>query len=670
MDIDKIVAQMTFEEKTRLLTGSESLATVAMEKYGIPSRRFADGPHGVRSTLADNCTSFPSLACLAATWNKNAAEKMGRHIAKDCIRHGVNMILGPGANIKRVALCGRNFEYFSEDPVLAGEMAAAYIRGAEACGVATSLKHFAANNQERDRLTVSAEIDERTLREIYLKPFEIAVKKGKPSSVMTSYNKINAVWAAENRHILCEILKREWNYGGVVVSDWGAVHDIARSVHAGLDLQMPKNENIAEELKEGIANGTVTEEEIDGAVKRVLNFVLSFKEAESADYDRDGQHRAAQEIATEGIVLLKNGNGVLPLTSEKYKKIAVVGEFAASPLIAGQGSAEVLLNEKYLNTPLDELRKALPDTEIVYVEGYKKSELPKNMLWPYMYSEVIPRVKDCDAVVLFAGSMLSEDTEQFDRNTLEINPNYVYYINAVAKSVKNTVVVLQSGGALAVGEWNKNVGGILQAYLGGEGVGKAIADVLTGRENPSGKLPETFPAYMRRDIDYPGDSLKVEYNEKLNVGYRYYDRHTDEIVYPFGHGLSYTEFSYGNLKIEERGDAYAVSLTVKNVGDRDGTEVVQLYVSDGVSTVTKPLKELKGFEKIALKRGEEKTVEFLLTDEELSYYNTELHAFTVENGGYTVLVGSSSQDIRLKGSFVYDGKMQYTVVPKGTTMIG
>lgn len=668
--IKELILKMTFEEKALILTGGvKDMATADFENHSIPYRQMADGPHGVRSLRENNCTAFPNLCLLAATWDKNMAEKMGNGIAKDCITHDVDMILGPGANIKRTPLCGRNFEYFSEDPILSGEMAGSYIKGVEDYGVGTSLKHFAANNQEKNRQTISVEVDERTLREIYLKSFEIAVKKGNPSSVMCSYNKINSVWAAENKFILDEVLKKEWNYDGFVVSDWGAVQDISRSVHAGLDLQMARNEDIVAQLKDGVEKGKVTIEEIDEAVKRVLNFVLKENKKE-IDYNRDEQHKLAQEIASEGIVLLKNDNDVLPLTSKKYKKIAVVGEFATSPLVTGQGSAEVLNLPEYTDSPLEELKKALPECELTYIETYKKSELPKNMLWPFMYEEFIPSLKNFDVVVLFAGSMESEDTEKFDRNTINLNPNYQLFIDALIEENKKAVVVLQSGSALALGEWNNGVDGIVQMYLGGEGSGKAVSDILTGNVNPSGKLPETFPKAVRTDMDYPGDGVKVEYNEKWKVGYRYYDLHTDEIVYPFGHGLSYTQFSYSDLKILKDKDDFKVSVKVKNVGECDGKEVVQLYVGDEVSTVSKPVKELKKFEKISLKKGEEKEISFVLTDEELAYYNVTLHNWVVENGKYNVFVGSSSQDIRLTSSFVYENDMPYTMIQTGKDMIG
>ena len=365
--IEAIVQQMTFEEKASLLTGDANMLTHAVERLGIPALNLADGPHGTRLAPEKNCTHFPNLCNLGSCWSTENAKKMGRALADECIHHDIHMLLGPGINIKRHILCGRNFEYLSEDPVLAGELAAAYINGLQEGGVSASLKHFAVNSQEKYREALSAEIDERTLREIYLRGFEIAVKKSNPDTVMCAYNKINAVWCSENKHLLTEILKDEWSYDGVVVSDWGAVHDISRAVAAGLDLQMPRNGHIVEQLKDGLEKGKVTMEDIDNAVRRMLH-LLYRRSPKPIEYDRDRQHEIAREIAADGVVLLKNKDAILPLTEEKYKKIAVVGEYAVSPLIGGQGSAEVLQSPEYTDSPLAELQKRLPGVEIQYID--------------------------------------------------------------------------------------------------------------------------------------------------------------------------------------------------------------------------------------------------------------------------------------------------------------
>ncbi len=668
--IERIVTGMTFEEKALLLTGAGGMETNGIERLNVPSKNMADGPHGARLDEDANCTLFPNICSLAASWDIEIAEKMGEALAYDCIEHDVDMLLAPGINIKRTPYCGRNFEYFSEDPVVSGEMSAAYINGLQKKGVACSLKHFAANNQDKYRLETSVEIDERTLREIYLKGFEIAVKKSNPESIMCACNKINAVPCSENSFILNEILRNEWGYDGVVLSDWGTVRDIVKSVKSGLDLQMPKNDNIVHELKAGVENGKISMNEIDTAVKRMLKFALKKKAVKDKKYDRNEQHKIAKEIATQGVVLLKNENNILPLCSKKYKKIAVVGEFADSPVIAGQGSAEVKQSAEYTDSPLEQLKKLMPDTEFVYKEIFKKREYSNEMIWPKLYGqEYVDFTSEADAVIIFMGSMESEDTEKLDRRSLELNPNYELTIEYTLKNNKNVIVVLQTGSAVILDDWKDKVKGIVQMWLAGESAGSAIAEVLCGVVNPSGKLPETFPERPRTDIEYPGNRNVVEYGEKLNVGYRYYDKHPEEICYPFGYGLSYTDFEYKNLEIAEK-DGYEVKLTVENTGEYDGAEIVQLYISDVVATVVKPIKELKQFKKIFLKKGEEKEVVFKLSEKDFEYYNVSLHKWVVENGEYKILIGASSRDIRLEGAVVLNEEMPYSMYKKGEDMIG
>lgn len=662
-----LLTKLTFEEKALLLSGAARMSTVEIERLGIAPKNFADGPHGVRHGVEENCTHFPNLCSLGSSWDVENAYKMGQAIADDCIEHDVDMILGPGINIKRNILCGRNFEYVSEDPVLSGEIGAGYINGVQSKGVGTSLKHYALNSQEKYRQETSAEIDERTMREIYLKGFEIAVKKSNPTSVMCAYNKVNSIWCSEHRQLLTEILRDEWGYEGYVVSDWGAVHDICKAVCAGLDLQMPKNPNIVEQLRAGVENGKITMEEIDRAVLRILRFA-AIPKPEKKGYDRDRQHAIAREIAAKGIVLLKNENNVLPLTSEKYKKITVIGEYADKPLIAGQGSAEVLQLPEYIDSPYEELKKLLPDTEIIYREMYKKGAFSPVMLWPGI-RPFRDSLKDNDAIILFVGSQESEDTEKFDRRTAQINPNFDMYINAAIETGKPVIVVCQSGSAMVFDDWNKNAGAVVQMWLSGEASGGAIADVLTGRVNPQGKLSETFPTKLRTDFEYPGNGKYLEYTDKLNVGYRYYDKHPEEICYPFGHGLSYTEFEYGNMQIVNENGRKA-KFTVKNVGDVFGTEIAQMYVQDPISTMPKPVKELKKFAKVELMPGEEKEIVFDITDEDLAYYNVSLHKWVVENGRYNILIGSSSRDIRLIGSLIYNDNDAYTMKRVGEDMIG
>ncbi len=637
----------------------------------------ADGPHGVR--FHENCnvdnvpsekdsTCFPSLSLLASTFDKEMAFKYGEYLGRDCVEMGVDLILGPGLNIKRLITCGRNFEYMSEDPVLAGEMAAGYVNGAKSVGIATCPKHYVANNQEEYRIETSVDIDERTLREIYLKPFEIMVKKSHPQTIMSSYNKINSIWASENKFIY-DILKDEWGFDGVVVSDWGAVHNMVKSVASGLDYKPGTMPTIIEEFKNALAEGEITMQEIDNSAKRVLKFLLT-KKPKKLPYDREKQHEVCREIASAGAVLLKNNNKVLPITKEKYKKITLVGEYAVNPLYMGQGSAEVFCNKKHIENPYDELKKSLKGVEVDYYELYKKSSFVESMIWAKS-GEFIQKIKDSDLVVFFTGSMTSEDTEQFDRLSAKINPNHEYMIRLASKICgKKVVVVMQSGGGLILGQWNDYVDGVVQAWLGGEASGGAISDVLTGKVNPSGKLSETFPTKMRADLEYPGNGVFVEYKEKLDVGYRYYDKHTDEVVYPFGHGLSYTTFEYSKLNLTNDKDNINITFNLKNTGEVAGSEVVQVYVQDVVSTMVKPIKELKAFEKIYLEKGEEKVVNVVIPVQDIASYNIMLKKWVVENGVYNILVGSSCQDIRLKGSIEHQQKMPYTMTKINEPRIG
>ncbi len=666
---NEIINQLTMEEKVTLLTGAASMRTADITRFGISGKQMADGPHGVRTDRKKNATHFPNLCSLAATWNVEAAEKMGEALAEDCRHLGIDMLLGPGINIKRNILCGRNFEYLSEDPVLAGELGAGYINGLQKNGVAASLKHFALNSQETNRTLLNVEIDERTMREIYLKAFEIAVKKSKPESVMCAYNKIGGLWCSENPLLLTEVLREDWGYEGFVVSDWGAVHDIVRAVKAGLDLQMPRNPKTPQILMEAVERGEISEQEIDQAAARVLNLLLKTENKNcNVDkiYDRERQHQTARELAAEGIVLLKNQDNALPL--KDVRKIAVFGEFAVKPLIAGQGSAEVLNAPEYAENPLEELRKALPGIEIKYMECYGNRAFSEEMLWPKL-NEPEAFASDCDVVLFFAGSMVSEDTECFDRRSAYLNENYEMIIDFIAGQGKKVVVVLQSGGALILGKWKDKVSAIVQMWLGGEGAGGAIADVLTGKVNPSGKLPETFPNRMRKDLEICRGLIDT-YSEKLEVGYRYYDKHPEEICYPFGHGLSYTEFVYSDLKLEPGDEKVRVSFRLTNTGNCVGREVVQIYVSARNSVVTRTEKELKAFRKIRLEAGESVCVTFELEKEDFAYYNTMLHQWVAEAGNYEILVGASSRDIRLSEEFQAKWQSPYSVQKMSEDMIG
>lgn len=666
--VDDLINDMTMEEKAWYLTGTSSMETCKIERLGIDSIRFADGPHGTRLSKEKNCTMFPSLCCVGASWDKELVKRLGNALAAECIKHNIDLLLAPGINLKRHILCGRNFEYFSEDPILAGELGAAYINGLQMCGIGASLKHFAVNNQEQNRDCVNVELDERTLREIYLKGFEIVVKKAKPASVMCAYNKLMSVWCSENKFLLTNILRNEWKYEGFVMSDWGAVHDTCRAIRAGLDLRMPLHTNMVEDVKKGLEAGNISEGEVDIAVKRILRFATRNRPAKHA-YNRHLQHQHAIEVAKAGIVLLKNNEQTLPIVSRKYHKVSVIGEFAKSPLVNGQGSAEVNTNQEFIDNPLTELTKNLQDIEVQYKEFYKKGEYSSVMLWPRL-KEFHEFVEDSDAIILFVGSMESEDTERLDRRDAHFNPNYEMFIEEACNTGKKVIVVIQSGSAMIMGEWEKKVDAIVEMWLGGEGAGTAIAEILSGKANPEGKLPETFPKVMRQDLEYPGDEVRVRYKEGLDVGYRYYDKHPEEICYPFGHGLSYTEFEYSELQVVRGEEDLKILINLKNIGKYDGSEVVQIYLSDIEATYSRPLKELKDFQKVFIQRGESKTLSFTIPIKALSYYNPLLQKWIVENGEYDILVGASSRDIRLCYRIHIDGQMSYTLEQSGRSMIG
>jgi len=659
MTVKEILSQMTLEEKAAILTGAESMLTTGVPRLGIDGKNLADGPHGVRSYVpGTNCTTLPSMCAIGATWSKEAAELAGKTMGLDCIHHNKQMILGPGLNIKRNALGGRNFEYVSEDPILTGEIAGHVTKGIEDLGIGTSMKHFALNSHETYRTETSVEIDERTMREIYLRGFEKAIQIGHPTSLMCAYNKIHSLWCSENRNLLTEILRGDWGYDGMVVSDWGAVHHGAKAVKAGLDLRMPGNPDTIRDVKEAVATGYMTMEEVDTAAERVLHFLLKPIPREES-YDRDAQHEAARNVAREAICLLRNDRDLLPITPKKYKRICVTGEYAVMPYINGQGSAEVFTEPEYVDTPLDCLRRMLPDVQIDYFD-YLPRKKPDKMLWHY-FREKMPNIESYDLVLVFTGVAPSDDSEQFDRSGNQL----AGYIEDVMRNVvfhnPNCCLILCSGSSTFKSPKADLFPAIVQMWPTGEGAGQAIADVLTGAVNPSGKLSETFPTKMRSDIELYGNGLFLEYTEKWRVGYRYYDMHTDEIWFPFGHGLHYTTFDYTNAAAVKNDKGWELSFDLTNAGGMDGAEAVQLYVGDPVSTVSKPIKELRQFEKVFLKAGETKRVAFQITDEDLSYYNVAMHQWVVENGVYDLYLCASSQDIRLKVSIEYNDPNSYSM---------
>ncbi|MED0982131.1 glycoside hydrolase family 3 C-terminal domain-containing protein [Bacillus paramycoides] len=662
-DIKKIISQMTLEEKASLCSGLDFWNTKGIERLNIPSIMVTDGPHGLRKQAegADHLgiynsipsTCFPSAVGLASTWNKELIKQVGVALGEECQAENVGVLLGPGANIKRSPLCGRNFEYFSEDPYLSSQMAANHVKGVQSQGIGTSLKHFAANNQEHRRMSVDAIVDERTLREIYLASFEDVIKEAQPWTVMSAYNKINGEYASENNYLLHDILKDEWGFEGFVVSDWGAVNERVESLANGLELEMPSSFGIGEKkIVAAVNGGELSVEKLDQAVERLLNIIFKAydNQLENAVYSKDAHHQLAREVASESMVMLQNEDSILPL--KKEGTVAVIGGFAKQPRYQGGGSSHI--NPTKLESILEEIETVSGEkTNILFAQGY---DLASDDIDGNMINEAKKVAERADTAVLFVGLPDRYESEGFDRKHLQMPENHVQLIEAIAEVQSNIVVVLSNGAPIEM-PWIGKVKGILEGYLGGQALGGAIADILFGDANPSGKLAETFPKVLSDNpsyLNFPGEGDKVEYKEGVFVGYRYYDTKNIEPLFPFGFGLSYTNFEYSNLSIDKKEikdtETVSVRVNVKNTGSTAGKEIVQLYIKDVESTMSRPEKELKGFEKVELHPGEEKTVSFTLNKRSFAYYNVELKDWHVETGEFEILVGKSSKEIVLHDS--------------------
>ncbi|HEQ71751.1 MAG TPA: glycosyl hydrolase, partial [Spirochaetia bacterium] len=657
-DIEKLLAQLTLEEKAGLCTGAGFWTTVSIERLHIPSLTVSDGPHGLRTfpKLAEPggpslpATLFPPACLLGSTWNVTLAREVGKALAREAIYFGVDVILGPGVNIKRTPLCGRNFEYFSEDPLLAGEMAAAYIIGAQEEGVGTSLKHFACNNQEYLRFSADSVVDERTLREIYLRAFEIAVTRARPWTVMCAYNKLNGTYCSEHRELLTDILKNEWGFEGLVVSDWGAVHDRVRALAAGLDLEMPGPQpERVRSVVDAVQSGTLSEAILDEAVRRLLQVIgRASAVPKGKTVDRETQRALAARIAAEGIVLLKN-DGLLPL--EDTRSIAVIGRAAAEPPLQGGGSAKV--NPETYELFLDEFRARAGNARIVYHEGYPADLSSRQDL----IDGAAAAAREAEAALLYLAVPASKVSEGYDLHDMDLSPHQKDLIRAVTQAQPRTVVILGNGQALLMNEWIEHAPAVVEAWMPGQAGCGALADIILGRINPSGKLTETFPLRLPDTpalLSSPDSSGRVCYGEGVCIGYRWYDAKELSVMFPFGHGLSYTEFAYRDLSvsaetIDETGSV-TVSCAVTNTGRRFGKEIVQLYVADPEATVIRPPRELKGFTKVALDPGETKTVSFTLDFRAFAFFHPARHCWTAESGRFDILIGASSRDIRLRGS--------------------
>lgn len=646
--IKDIISNMTLEDKVKLCSGSDFWGTEEMEQYGIPKMFCSDGPSGLRRQLgeadhlgvnnSEPATCFPAACTSGSTWNTELLEDVGRAIGEEALGLQTDVVLGPGVNIKRNPLCGRNFEYFSEDPYLAGKMGTAWVKGCERTGRGTSVKHFAGNNQEADRLLSDSLIDERTLREIYLKPFEIVVKEGKPAAVMCSYNKINGTYLSDHVEITRNILRDEWGFDGIVVTDWGAMNDRVQGFEAGVELEMPGSAGFFDQsVIDAVKAGTLKEERIDECLERLLTLIFEKVETRKNGYrfDAEAHHDLARKVAEEGAVLLKNDEKILPVG--KDAKIALLGAMAKDSRYQGAGSSHIN------PTKLVSIAEAF-DAEGIsysYAPGYELSGAENKA---YL-EEAAELAGQCDTAVIVAGLPPEFESEGYDRKHMCMPVSHVQLIERVADANPNVVVVLCGGSPVEM-PWIGKSKAVLNMYLGGQAMGEACVNLLYGKINPSGKLAETYPVSYQ-DVTssdtYGVHPRQVEYAEGIYVGYRYYQKADVKVRFPFGYGLSYTEFEYSGLEKEND----TVSCTVKNVGDCDGAEVVQLYVADKTGHAYRPVRELKAFKKVFLKAGEEKQITFDLTADMYSYYDTKKKGWAQVKGSYEIQIGASSEDIRL-----------------------
>lgn len=648
------------EDLARVTTGADYWSTHPLPDRELPAIRVADGPHGLRVQDDDNpdhlglgrslpATCFPPAVTLASTWDPALVERVGVALAREARAQGVHVVLGPGIEIKRSPLCGRNFEYYSEDPLLAARLAGAAVRGLQSQGVGACLKHFAANTQETDRLRVSADIDERALREIYLRVFELAIREHSPWSVMSAYNRINGVFASENHWLLTKVLRDEWGYDGVVMSDWGAVHDPVDAVAAGLDLRMPGNPAdpaVAQSLAEGRLERERVERIIDRL--RLLAQRTGAGNVQPEPFDRDLHHELARAAAAAGAVLLHNDDALLPLDAAATRSIAVIGELARTPRYQGAGSSAV--NPTRLVTALDALRARLAvDASIAFAPGYGDAGADDAEL----VREAVEVAAKHDLVLLFLGLPATYEAEGRDRTTITLPAEQLALIDAVTEVHDRVVVVLSNGAAVSTAAWRDRVGAILECWLTGQAHGDAIVDVLTGEVNPSGRLAETIPVRLEDTsafLDFPGEAGHVRHSEGIFVGYRWFDARDLDVDYPFGHGLSHTTFAIEDLDVTvhplDAATAFTASVTVTNTGDRTGAEVVQVYVGDRSGVLQMPLRELRAFAKVALRPGESRRVDLEIARTELEHFHPQA-GWTFTGGSMEIAVGASSRDIRV-----------------------
>ena len=659
-NLKELVGKMTLEEKAGLCSGLDFWHTKPIPRLDVPSVMVSDGPSGLRKQDLEGdhlgmndsikAVCFPSGCLTACSFDTELLQNLGEILGDECQAEDVSVILGPAINIKRSPLCGRNFEYLSEDPFLAGKLGAAYVKGVQSKNVGTSVKHFAANNQEFRRMSCSSNIDERALREIYLPAFEETVKEGKPDTIMASYNRVNETFAVESKFLLTDLLRKEWGFKGYVVSDWGAVNDRVSGLKAGLDLEMPYSGGCTDkQIVQAVKSGKLSESVLDKAVERILRIVFKFVDSRKAgNFDKKAHQAEASKIAQESMVLLKNDSNLLPLKKKDADDILFVGAFAKTPRYEGGGSSHI--NAWKVDSFLDAAKEA--GLSVKHLAGYDlKENKSKDKA---LLEEAVAAAKKAKIVVIFAGLPDSYESEGYDRDHMKMPQNQDLLIEEIAKVQKNVVVVLHNGAPVEM-PWANNVKAILESYLAGGGVGTAQFNLLFGDANPCGKLAETFPIKLEDNpsyLNFPGNGKDVNYAEGIFVGYRYYDKKNMEVLFPFGHGLSYTKFEYSDLKLSAKKitdeETLEVSVNVKNVGRREGKEIVQIYVAPkSPFRETRAQKELKAFAKVSLKPGESKTLKMTLAKRAFAMWSAALQDWFVPSGEYEILAAASSRDIRL-----------------------
>lgn len=672
MDINQLIHAMTLEEKASLCSGQNSVRTKAIGRLNVPGIALNDGPHGLRKgpegelvvpNVAAPATCFPPACTTASSWDRDLLREIGSALGEECAQEQVSVLLGPGVNIKRNPLCGRSFEYFSEDPYLAGELASAYIEGVQSQGVGTSLKHFAVNNQETQRMTINALVDERALREIYLPAFEKAVRQARPWTVMAAYNQVNGVYCSEHMTLLSKILREEWGFEGVVVSDWGAVNDRVAGLKAGLDLEMPGGgPDNDQRIVDAVRQGKLPEAVLDRTARRLLTLIERGRAnlRPGYCYNVEAHHQLARQAATRSAVLLKNEGNALPLTTPA--KLAVIGSLAEHMRFQGAGSS--MVNPTRVAQPLAVLRERCDEAR--YAAGYQRlSEASDEQL----LDEACVVARQAERVIVFLGLTELAESESFDRSHMRLPENQLKLMQRLTALREDLIVVL-FGGAPVEMPWVNKVQAVLNMYLPGQAGGAAVADLLFGKANPGGKLAETYPLHYEDTASahtFPGSRFTVEYRESIFVGYRYFDTAQQDVCFPFGHGLSYTSFAYHNLELSasevDSQETLQVTLTITNTGKLAGEEIAQLYVRDLASSLPKPEKELRGFVKVLLQPGESRRVEFSLDRRAFAHYDVGAHAWVVEAGQFEILVGASSRDLRLRQTIMVHGQQPAGPLP-------